>query len=46
MKNDKLGNAVVGIFDAVKGTEVISMLWSKADYDLCQELKDIPEEYY
>ncbi|MBO5968845.1 MAG: AAC(3) family N-acetyltransferase [Clostridia bacterium] len=46
LKNDKLGNAVVGIFDAVKGTEVISMLWSKADYDLCQELKDIPEEYY
>lgn len=46
LKNDKLGNATIGIFDAVRGTEVISMLWKKADYNLCEELKDIPEEYY
>jgi aminoglycoside 3-N-acetyltransferase len=46
LKNDKLGNAVVGIFDTVKGTAIISMLWSKADYNLCEELKDIPKEYY
>ena len=46
LKNGKLGNAVVGIFDAVKGTAIISMLWSKADYNLCEELKDIPKEYY
>ena len=46
LKNEKLGNAVVGIFDAEKGTEIIKMLWSKANYNLCEELKDIPEEYY
>ena len=46
LKNDKLGDAAVGIFDAVKGTEIIKKLWSKADYNLCEELKDIPEEYY
>ena len=46
LKNDRLGNATIGIFDAVRGTEVISMLWSKADYNLCEELKDIPKEYY
>ena len=44
--NEKLGDATVGIFDAVRGTEVISMLWSKANYDLCEEAKDIPEGYY
>ncbi len=46
LKNDKLGNATIGIFDAVHGTEVISMLWEKTDYNLCEELRDIPEEYY
>lgn len=42
----KLGNATVGIFDAKRGTEILKMLWSKADYNLCETEKDIPEEYY
>lgn len=46
LRNDYLGDAKIGIFDAVRGTEVIKMLWSKADYNLCEELKDIPKEYY
>ncbi len=42
----KLGNALVYCCDAVKCTKVLEMLWEKADYNLCAELKEIPEEYY
>ncbi len=42
----KLGNADVMCIDARKSTAVIEHLWKKADYHLCKEEKDIPEEYY
>lgn len=46
IKYAKLGNADVMCVDARKCTEVIKNLWAKADYHLCIEEKDIPEEYY
>ena len=45
-KTAVLGNAEVGIFDTKKGTGVIKALWEKAEYNLCETEKDIPEEYY
>ena len=45
-KTAKLGNAEVGIFYTQKGTEVIKKLWEKAEYNLCEEDKEIPESYY
>lgn len=42
----KLGNALVYCCDAVKCTKVLELLWEKADYNLCAELKEIPESYY
>ena len=42
----KLGDALVYCCDAVKCTEVLTLLWQKADYDLCAEIKEIPEWYY
>ncbi|MBP3633067.1 MAG: AAC(3) family N-acetyltransferase [Oscillospiraceae bacterium] len=41
-----LGNAKVLCCDAVKTADALKLLWSKADYDLCFEMRDIPEEYY
>ena len=41
-----LGNATVRVVDAVKCAEVLEMLWAKADYDMCLERRDVPEEYY
>lgn len=46
LKFDTLGCAKTGIFDTVKGTEIIKMLWNRADYHLCRERKEIPREYY
>lgn len=46
LKNAFLGNARVGIFYAAKATKVLKMLWSKAEYDLCEDFKEIPDEYY
>ena len=46
LKNDTLGNARVGIFDAVRGTEIIKALWARAEYDLCEERREIPKDYY
>lgn len=42
----KLGNAGVRVVDAVKCFDVLQQLWAKADYDLCVERRDVPEEYY
>lgn len=42
----KLGNAEVRVVDAARCAEVVTMLWEKADYDLCVERREIPEEYY
>ena len=42
----RLGNAEVGVFRVRRGTEIIKALWARADYDLCAEEKEIPEEYY
>lgn len=46
LKTAHLGNAEVGIFDTVKGTEIIKRLWYRAEYDLCFEEREIPVEYY
>ena len=46
LKNAKLGDATVGIFYAREATEILKMLWSKADYNLCGERRDVPAEYY
>ena len=45
-KTAALGEAEVGIFYTRKGTEVIKKLWEKAEYNLCAEEKEIPENYY
>jgi aminoglycoside 3-N-acetyltransferase len=42
----KLGNALVGIFDTVKGTEMLKQLWAQTDCDLCRCDMVIPEAYY
>ena len=42
----KLGNATVGIFDTVKGTEMLRRLWAVTDRDLCRGDMVIPEAYY
>jgi len=42
----KLGNAKVGVFDAVRGTVIVKHLWKNAEYDLTLEPKEIPESYY
>ena len=34
----RLGEAWVGIFDAVRGTEVIKKLWANADHDLTRDI--------
>lgn len=46
LRSERLGSATVGIFDARLGTKIIKALWAKADYNLCAEAKDIPEELY
>ena len=46
VKYGKLGDALVYCCDAVKCTEVLTLLWEKADYNLCAEIKEIPEWYY
>lgn len=43
---DTLGNATVQVFHVKKGTEILKNLWSKADYDLCECIREIPKEYY
>ena len=43
---DTLGEATVGIFDTACGTDVIRMLWQRAEYHLCREKGEIPEKYY
>ncbi len=46
LKNDTLGNARVGICCAARTAEIIKILWANAEYDLCEDRKEIPEEYY
>lgn len=46
MTNATLGNARVGIVSARKATEVVKMLWARAEYELLAEIKEIPREYY
>ena len=46
LRTARLGEAEVGIFSVRKGTEIIRMLWERADYNLCEEEKDIPTDYY
>jgi aminoglycoside 3-N-acetyltransferase len=46
LKNDRLGNAEVGIFDTVSATEIIKRIWSRAEYNICDGFREIPESYY
>lgn len=46
LKNARLGNAAVGICYARRTAEVLKLLWSRAEYDLCDGEREIPEEYY
>ena len=46
MFNGYLGGAKIGIIDTVRTTEVIKTLWARAEYNLCGEAREIPEEYY
>jgi len=41
-----LGSAEVMCCDAVKTQEALRHLWSKADYDLCFGVREVPEAYY
>ena len=42
----KLGEATVGIFDTVKGTDILKYIWSRATYHLCEKEGDVPPEFY
>ena len=42
----ELGDAKVTVVSARRMTEVIKMLWSRADYNLCEGEREIPREYY
>jgi len=42
----ELHGANIGIFHVKAGTEMIKKLWLKAEYDLCEGPKEIPEGYY
>lgn len=42
----KLGEAQVGIFDTVKGTDILKYIWSRATYHLCEKPGEIPTECY
>lgn len=46
LKRTKLGNAEVSVFYAKAATEILRHLWSRAEYDLTAEEREIPEEYY
>ena len=46
LKNATLGKAKVGIFLAKKGTDVIRVLWTHAEYNLCETEREIPVSYY
>ena len=46
LRNARLGDAVVGICDARRTAEVMKLLWSRAEFDLCDGEREIPEEYY
>ena len=42
----KLGNAEVKIVDAAICREVVTRIYSRADYDVCKEIHTIPEALY
>jgi len=42
----KLGEATVGIFDTVRGTEILKHIWTRAAYHLCEQVGEIPPELY
>lgn len=46
VRHAKLGNAEVLVCDTVKTAEAMRVLWSRADYHLCEEPGEIPEKYY
>jgi len=46
LRQVSLGNASVGICSARKTAEVMKKLWTKAEYNLCAELREIPPSYY
>ena len=46
LKNASLGNARVGVFLVKPATDIIKALWKKAEYNLCEGAREIPEEYY
>ena len=46
LRTDSLNGATVGIFDVVRATEILKLLWQRADYNLCGEKKEIPPAYY
>ncbi len=46
LKRTRLGNARVSVFYAKPATEILKKLWSRAEYDLSAEEREIPEDYY
>ena len=46
LRYGRLGEATVGIFDAVRGCDLIRHLWSVAEYDLTLDPREIPRSYY
>ena len=46
MTRATLGNAEVSVFYAKPATDLLRSLWSRAEYDLVAEEREIPEEYY
>ena len=42
----RLGNAEVSVFYAKPATEILKVLWARAEYDLSAEEREIPEDYY
>ena len=46
LKQMPLGNTTVGVCSARKTAEVLRLLWQKAEYNLCETFRDIPNDYY
>ena len=46
LRTAELHGAKVGIFYVKTATAMLKKLWAKAEYDLCQGFREIPEAYY
>ncbi|MBQ4323265.1 MAG: AAC(3) family N-acetyltransferase [Clostridia bacterium] len=46
LRQVSLGNASVGVCDPQKTAKMLRLLWGRAEYNLCEDFREIPENYY